>query len=135
MPNPVYFKIKGFEVGASQKGTLQFLNGSAWVDLGNWVANVNGTIFIDSQRNSIEIPWRVQLFDVDGETPLLDINNEPLYDGTFYPGGTWSFRLIDEAGTPISQVVGYTFPGELLPLLDIGGEGLLDIDGAPLLDL
>lgn len=131
-----YFVILGYEIGGSQQGTLQYYaSDNTWADLGQWVAN-STDIIIDGNTNPIAIPYREPLLDVDGETPLLDVNNQPLYNGIFFEGGTWMFRLIDEDGHPISNVITYTFPLDNPPLLNIDGlGGLLNVDDVPLLDV
>lgn len=87
MALPVYFYIKGKEVGARQAGKLQYKAGDVWTDLGDWVCDANEQITIDSHRNQIPINY-----------------------GIFSPNTTWLFRFIDTEGHPISNEVEFTFP-------------------------
>lgn len=87
MALPIYFFIKGYEIAARQAGSLQYLNGDVWVDLGNWVCNEGEQIIIDSHRNQIPIDY-----------------------GIFSPNTTWFFRLVDSEGHPVSRTVEYIFP-------------------------
>lgn len=129
MALPKFFVIRGFEIGGTQNGLLQYRDGSSWVNLGNWVTNAT-IIIIDSANNPIEVPYRQELYDVDGVTPLLNIDGEPLYNGgIFYSGGTWCFRLVDSQGHPISNVVCFTFPADTGPLQNLDGTPLLNVDG------
>lgn len=136
MPSPTYFKLTGYAVGGTKTGTLQYQepNSLEWVDIGQWTATETGAIYIDSARNQIPIPWREPLLDIDDE-PLLDIDGTPLYDGIFYAGGGWLFRLLDSAGHPASQQVWFRFPDDGAQLLDVDNTPLLDIDNTPLLDV
>lgn len=121
MALPKWFKIKGWEIGGTKAGTLQYQphNTENWVDLGPWVIASGTNLRIDKARNPILIPY------LDEDHP----------DGIFYGGGTWLFRLIDALGHPISNIVSFTFPGATGPLLNIDDTPNLNLDGTPLINI
>ena len=111
MSNPTHFIIQGLEVGASQAGALQYLNGATWVSLGVWAAS-GGSITIDQTTNPIPIDYSL-----------------------FYSGSTYQFRLIDNNGVLVSNIITFTFPIFDAPLENVDGTHLENIDGSELHNL
>ena len=136
MAQPQYFITAAYEVGASQAGMLQYFDGINWITLGNWAADDDGSIVINSITNPIVIPWREQLRGIDGE-PLYNLDDTPMYNtgGIFYGGGEWKFRLVDNNGNLISNIITFTFPLENLILTNINNQQLNNLDGQPLTNL
>ena len=131
---PQYFFIIGYEVGADQAGTLQYYDGTNWTDLGNWVT-VNQSIVINNDHNPIPVNYKTQQRNINGDL-LYNVDGSPLWsvDGIFYPGATWQFRLVDNNGFLISNIISFTFPNDQQPLENIGGQPLENLDGSPLLN-
>lgn len=111
MSLPTNFIITGYEVGASQAGYLQYLNGSTWVSLGAWVA-MGGSVTINQHKNPIAINYSL-----------------------FTSGGTYQFRFIDNNGNLISNIITFTFPIFEAPLENIDGSHLENIGGGDIFNI
>jgi len=135
---PKWFKIKGWEIGGTKTGTLQYQphNTDRWDDLGPWTIASGTNLRIDKARNPILIPYKEQLLSPGG-VPLYGPNGEPLYNenGIFYGGGRWCFRLIDAVGHPISNIVCFTFPHQPGILFNVDNTPLGNIDDSPLINI
>ena len=106
-----YFFVIGYEIGASQTGSLQYFDGMDWVSIGAWAA-VNTSIVINNNHNPIPINYSI-----------------------FTPGQTYRFRLIDSNGVLLSEEYDFEIPQDLQsPILNTDNTPLLNIDGTPLVN-